>query len=140
VVLGREKFAELLYDVGYNSAYYWCSHEATTHGLSGLAVFEHYLKRLSQRGYGKFSFANVDVAAGTADIRLHHSMFVLGCPGNRGRLCYMFSGCFAAAMDWVLEQGARPMKTICSEIQCGAEGHPNCSFCILPRNGSQPNG
>jgi hypothetical protein len=49
--LGRERYAEILYRAGYHSAYFWCQHEAETHGLRGLAVFEHYLRRLSQRGW-----------------------------------------------------------------------------------------
>ncbi len=133
-VLGREKFAGLLYEAGYKSAHHWCSHEAATHGLTGLAVFEHYLKRSSQRGWGKFSFENVDAGVGSADIRLEYSTFVLASPGNRGRLCYMFAGSFAGAMDWVMEQGVRPVKTVSSETQCGAEGHSHCLFCVRPRS------
>ena len=75
--LGREKYAQLLYDAGYKSAYFWCASEAKTHGLSGLPVFEHYLKRLSQRGWGQFQFAAVDAKSGAAEIRLENSLFVL---------------------------------------------------------------
>ena len=39
--LGRERYAEILYRAGYDSAYFWCQHEAKTHGLraGSLAVF-----------------------------------------------------------------------------------------------------
>lgn len=75
--LGREKYATLLYDAGYKSAYFWCASEAKTHGLSGLPVFEHYLKRLSQRGWGQFRFQTADAKTGAAEIRLENSLFVL---------------------------------------------------------------
>jgi hypothetical protein len=75
--LGRDKYATLLYDAGYKSAYFWCASEAKTHGLNGLPVFEHYLKRLSQRGWGQFKFEAVDAKSGAAEIRLENSLFVL---------------------------------------------------------------
>jgi hypothetical protein len=46
--LGRDAYAELLYRAGYKSAYHWCDKEAKQHGIAGMAVFEHYLKRLSR--------------------------------------------------------------------------------------------
>ena len=79
--LGREKYAKLLYDAGYKSAYFWCASEAKTHGLAGLPVFEHYLKRLSQRGWGQFGFQTVDARSGAAEIRLENSLFVLAEAG-----------------------------------------------------------
>lgn len=128
--LGRERYAALLYGAGYKSAYYWCEREAATHALTGLAVFQHYLQRLSQRGWGRFSFLQVDPDAGTADVQLDHSSFVLASPDERGRLCYMFSGWFAGAMDWVTQHAAQPMKAICVETQCAAEGHSHCLFAV----------
>ena len=130
--LGREKYAELVYDAGYKSAHYWCTRESATHGLVGVSVFEHYLKRLSQRGWGQFSFDTIDAKTGVAEVRLQHSAFVLACPGNQGRLCYMFAGWFSGAMDWVLEQNGSTVKTLSCETQCGAEGHPHCTFSVRP--------
>ena len=75
--LGRQKYATLLYDAGYKSAYFWCASEAKTHGLNGLPVFEHYLKRLSQRGWGQFRFHTADAKTGAAEIWLENSLFVL---------------------------------------------------------------
>lgn len=137
--LGREKYARLLYDAGYKSAYFWCASEAKTHGLSGLPVFEHYLKRLSQRGWGQFRFAAVDAKSGAAEIRLENSLFVLaqaaggpqGAPGTR---CYMFAGWFAGAMDWVLETSGVAVKTHSSELQCGGQGHSHCLFRVRPQS------
>lgn len=132
--LGRENYAQQLHHAGYKSAYYWCEREAATHGLVDVAVFQHYLKRLSQRGWGRFSVVRLNPAEGTADIRLDHSSFVLACPEDRGRLCYMFSGWFAGAMDWVTKRSARPLEAICEETQCGAEGHSHCVFEVRPRS------
>lgn len=53
--IGAERYAAILYKAGYKSAYYWCEKEAEAHGISGAAVFEHYMKRLSQRGWGCLS-------------------------------------------------------------------------------------
>lgn len=99
--LGRDAYAEILYKAGYKSAYHWCDKEAKLHGLGGMAVFEHYLKRLSQRGWGLFSILEADPANARAKIELCHSSFVLAQPGKEGKLCYMFAGWFAGAMDWV---------------------------------------
>ena len=152
--LGREKYATLLYDAGYKSAYFWCASEAKTHGLSGLPVFEHYLKRLSQRGWGQFRFQAADAKTGAAKIRLESSLFVLahaahgagesaaadfappraaaaGTPA--GTRCYMFAGWFAGAMDWVLDTSGVGVKTHSAELQCGGQGHSHCLFRVRPQ-------
>jgi len=129
--LGRHVYAQILYRAGYQSAYYWCDQEAKQHRLTGMAVFEHYLNRLSQRGWGRFTFASANAAQAHARIELHHSSFVLAQPDAQGKLCYMFSGWFAGAMDWVNDQPAADTNTLRSqstEIQCAAEGHAHCIF------------
>ena len=95
--LGREKYATLLYDAGYKSAYFWCASEAKTHGLSGLPVFEHYLKRLSQRGWGQFKFETVDAKSGAAEIRLDNSLFVLAQAASAAQTGRAGAGASAAA-------------------------------------------
>jgi hypothetical protein len=87
-VLGADKYAEILYKAGYKSAWHWCEKEAECHGLSGVAVFEHYMKRLSQRGWGLFKIESIDLEAGTCEVRLDHSAFVYvyGQCGPPGRL------------------------------------------------------
>jgi len=139
--LGRERYAEILYPAGYKSAYFWCEKESKQHGLKGMAVFAHYLQRLSQRGWGQFEFAEADASATQAAIKLHHSSFVLQQPEARGELCYMFAGWFAGAMDWVNDQHdsaddtpqGRPLRAVCREIQCAADGHGHCVFAVMPR-------
>ena len=148
--LGREKYAKLLYDAGYKSAYFWCASEAKTHGLAGLPVFEHYLKRLSQRGWGQFRFQTVDARSGAAEIRLENSLFVLAQAASMANAtgaaqataaaspaatrCYMFAGWFAGAMDWVLETSGAHVKTHSGEVHCGGDGHSHCLFRVSPQN------
>lgn len=131
--LGRERYSEILYPAGHKSAFFWCDKEAKTHGLCGLAVFEHYLTRLSQRGWGLFSFQSADEATGNAEIALRHSSLVLQQPGTTGKLCYMFEGWFAGAMDWVGQNTGRSYATVSRETQCAAEGHDHCVFSVTPR-------
>jgi predicted hydrocarbon binding protein len=130
--LGRERYAKQLYEAGYKSAWFWCEKESVTHDLSGLPVFAHYLKRLSQRGWGLFDFESADPDTGHARIRLRHSSFVLQQPDSHGKLCYMFAGWFAGAMDWVGKDSGRNYRTASSETQCEAEGHAHCVFTVEP--------
>jgi hypothetical protein len=136
-VVGREVYAPALYKAGYRSAYFWCQQEAATHGLFGMAVYEHYLKRLSQRGWGLFKFIRADASTGAAQIQLDHSVFVLaqgiaGVPVDRSKVCYLFAGWFSGAMDWVLESSGSSVRTTSSETQCAAEGHSHCVFTVSP--------
>jgi len=139
--IGREAYAQSLYKAGHRSAYFWCEQEAATHGLQGLAVYEHYLKRLSQRGWGLFAFESVDASTGHARITLHHSVFVLaqgiaGVPVRADKLCYLFAGWFSGAMDWVAHSTGQTWTTHSAETQCAAEhethGHDHCVFTVTP--------
>src|SRR5262245_14763141 len=58
-VLGREAHAKILYEAGYKSAWQWCEKEAAKHSLRGTATFRHYMKRLSQRGWGRFTILDL---------------------------------------------------------------------------------
>lgn len=135
--LGRDPYAKSLYDAGHRSAYFWCEQEAATHGLRGLAVYEHYLKRLSQRGWGHFHFIEVEPQSGHARIALQHSVFVLaqgiaGVPINKDKVCYLFAGWFAGAMDWLGHDSGIGYRSRCEETQCEAEGHARCVFTVSP--------
>lgn len=132
--LGRERYADQLYEAGYKSAYFWCAKEAATHQLSGMDVYEHYLKRLSQRGWGLFAFESSDPETGHARITLHNSSFVLAQPEAHDKLCYMFAGWFAGAMDWVGKDTGRDYVTTSREAHCAAEeGHDHCVFIVEPK-------
>ena len=89
--------------------------------------------RLSQRGWGLFAFASAHAASGHASITLHHSSFVLAQPDVHGKLCYMFAGWFAGAMDWVAQDAGLDYLTSSSETQCAGEGHAHCVFTVEPK-------
>lgn len=128
--LGRDHYAEHLYHAGHKSAYFWCEKEAVTHNMSGLDVVEHYLKRLSQRGWGQFAFEHVDKETGSASISLNNSAFVLAQHNTHGKSCYMFSGWFSGAMDWFAHSTGRTYHTTSSETQCACEGSLHCVFSV----------
>jgi predicted hydrocarbon binding protein len=120
--LGVEKYSQLLFKAGHKSAYVWCEKEAATHGLKGIEVFHHYMKRLSQRGWGQFRVAAVDAQTGRARVEIRHSVFAVQ---GKGKTCYMFRGWFPGALEFV---GGKKLKLTSTEVQCAAEGHAHCIF------------
>jgi len=132
-VVGREVYAPALYKAGYRSAYFWCQQEAATHGLAGMAVYEHYLKRLSQRGWGLFKIQDIDLDKGTASVKLEHSAFVY-VYGKVGRkVDYMFTGWFAGAMDQILAARGSSIRTVAEQVYGGSEeGHDDGLFIVKP--------
>lgn len=127
--LGPERYAEILYEAGYRSAHFWCEKEAQIHGLEGVAVFEHYMKRLSQRGWGFFIIEALDVEQGTARIRLEHSAFVYQYGKVDRKVDYMFTGWFAGALDQIAESLGYPVRTQAVQTQCAAE--EGCDYGIF---------
>ncbi|MDX1265798.1 MAG: DUF5943 domain-containing protein [Oceanisphaera sp.] len=119
--LGPERYAEILYQAGYKSAWHWCEKEAECHGISGDVVFEHYMKRLSQRGWGLFTIENLDIAAGTARVRLDHSAFVYQYGKVDRMVDYMFTGWFAGAIDQIAESLGLSVRTVARQTQSGAQ-------------------
>lgn len=133
--LGAQAYAEMLFRAGHRSAYVWCEREAATHGLKGVAVFHHYMKRLSQRGWGRFQVQAVDEAAGTASIRIDNSAFVEGMPaGGAGRkLCYMFRGWFPGSLEYVGATSGLRRTLTAEETACAGNGeHDHCTFEVRP--------
>ncbi len=133
--LGREAYARLLYDAGYRSAVTWCEREAETHGLAGFEVFHHYMRRISQRGWGLFSVQRLDEATCEATVRVHHSAFVehslaSEADGMAGLAqCYMFAGWFPGALAWVGRALGREPALGCTEVHCAVQGaHDHCLF------------
>jgi predicted hydrocarbon binding protein len=132
--LGTEAYAKQLYDAGYKSAWHWCEKEAAAHGLRGEAVFHHYMKRLSQRGWGLFRVEQLDMEQGTARVRLDNSAFVYEYgPHAERRVCYMFAGWFPGSLEWVAQDLGRPLKLKAEEVQCASEaGQDHCIFEVTP--------
>lgn len=135
--LGRARHEKLLYDAGYTSAWQWCAKEATTHGLRGVSVFRHYIDRISQRGWGRFTIEHLDEETGAARVRLDHSVYVCGEQSGPGEgLCYAFAGWFPGALEWAAGDSDRKWELQATEIQCVGDGsHDHCLFEITPRAG-----
>lgn len=114
--IGVERYSRLLYEAGYRSAWTWCEHEAKVHRLEGAAVFEHYMNRLSQRGWGLFEILELDVEEGTAAVSITHSAF--NRPDETGERTgdYMFTGWFAGAMDWILDTADSNIRTQAEQV------------------------
>lgn len=132
--LGAAKYAELLFEAGQRSAYTWCEQEARTHDLKDTEVFHHYLKRLSQRGWGQFTVESVEPATGRARLSVANSAFVLAHTGAPRRTCTMFRGWFAGALEFVGAQLGKSVALASEEIQCAAEGRlDRCVFETTPK-------
>ncbi|SJN14379.1 hypothetical protein CZ787_14850 [Halomonas citrativorans] len=133
--LGAEKYADILYHAGYKSAWHWCEKEAELHGMEGVDVFEHYMKRLSQRGWGIFVTEEIDLDAGTARVRLEHSAFVYQMGKVDRKIEYMFTGWFAGAMDQIMSARGSSLRTVAEQTQSGAEkGCEYGLFVVTPKN------
>ncbi len=132
-VLGVDTYSRQLYDAGYQSAWYWCDKEAATHALSGVDVFRHYMDRISQRGWGRFTMLSVDTETGAADVRLDNSVFVNELGPDQGRnVCYMYTGWFAGALEWVGLNTDRRFRLCARESCCASNRAEHCLFEIRP--------
>ena len=133
--LGKRQYARQLFAAGYESAHVWCEKEALTHGIYGIEVFHHYMKRLSQRGWGQFHVNKIDAKRGRAVISVEHSVFVLEHKGGpRRKTCYMFAGWFCGALEFVAEGVGIEQKLDARETQCEGEGqHDHCIFSVTPK-------
>src|SRR5690242_1985152 len=62
--LGREAHRGILRAATEKSAMAWCQAETKTHGLAAEATVRHYFRRLSQRGWGRFSLLELSARHG----------------------------------------------------------------------------
>ncbi|MDD7833835.1 DUF5943 domain-containing protein [Paenarthrobacter sp. AB444] len=114
--LGIERYAKLLYDAGYTSAWTWCEHESKVHHLQGVEVFAHYMNRLSQRGWGTFTIRDLDLPSATAAIEVRHSVFHRPDEAGTRSGDYMFTGWFAGALDFILSEAGDPRRTHAHQV------------------------
>ncbi len=128
--LGRDAFRAMLFGSAETSARQWCAAEQRTHGLSAADTFRHYLKRLSQRGYGRFAITRLDVAAGMAEVVVRNSAFALANPGAGRPVCAMFEGSFAGGFRHVLADAGMDAAVTCEEVACLAAGAAECRFVL----------
>jgi predicted hydrocarbon binding protein len=133
-VLGPEKLEEALRPAGYRSAYVWCEKEAAYHGMSGLDVFRHYMRRITQRGWGQFEVLDAAADRGEAHVRLRNSAMVDDSLRNSGRkLCYMFAAWLEGSLEYVAAGSGHGHKLRAREVYCAAEGkHDHCLFEVAP--------
>ncbi len=119
--IGPERYADILYHAGYKSAWHWCEKEAALHNLEGVDVFDHYMRRLSQRGWGLFTVEHLDIADGRARVRLDHSAFVYQYGKVGRKVDYMFTGWFAGALDQIANDLGYDVSTQAVQTQSAAE-------------------
>ncbi|MDP0928912.1 DUF5943 domain-containing protein [Paracoccus onubensis] len=131
--LGRVAYGAVLDRSGAKSAFHWCERQAELLGASESEVFEHYLKRLSERGWGRFTVEILDLNRLTAEITLRDSIYVLEARDRAtAPTCYMFEGFLIGAMQFVCAaRGIRPDTISCRETQCAATGAPECRFEVI---------
>jgi len=134
-LLGYAATSDLFREPGARSAREWCAKEAVTYGLRGAAIFHHYMKRLSQRGWAQFSVEHLDTGTGCAGVRVDHSVFVAerGSQAER-KVCYMFEGWFEGALGYIMTAEGNPQKLECQEVQCAAEGSEHCLLEVRPES------
>lgn len=132
--LGREAFDRIVYAAGHKSAWQWCEKESATHGLHGTDVFIHYMKRISQRGWGRFSVASLDRGTGAATVRLDDSVYVGHYGRQAGRkICRAFEGWFPGALEWAGRDLGMQWHLTCKETHCAGTGnHDHCVFDVRP--------
>jgi hypothetical protein len=99
-----------------------------------MAVFHHYMRRLSQRGWGLFDGAGIDPETGCGEVHLRHSSFVLHQGPNAGRkVCYPCAGWFPGALAWVGRDTGRDFALTAEESACAAEGAEACVFRVFTK-------
>ena len=134
--IGVEAARDILFEAARKAARVWCERESRTHGISGLDVFRHYLKKIGQRGLGRFTIEEIDLAAGTGRIRLEQSVYVAEYGPDTGRnVCYMFTGAFVGGLGFAVQAAGGPAGLKAEEVQCGAAGAEFCRVLLSPLDG-----
>jgi hypothetical protein len=128
--LGAERLEAVLRPAGHRSAFHWCEKEAAFHGLDGVAAFHHYMRRITQRGWGRFDVLALDLDAGTASVRLANSAMVDAERRERkSKACSMFAAWLEGSLDYASQAEKRPARFSAREVYCEAEGaHDHCLF------------
>lgn len=131
--LGQGEYRRAIHASSETSAIQWCRDQAATQGLAPEETFRHYLRRLSQRGFGQVVIEALDVAADTGTIRVRNSAFALGYGAGTGRcVCHMFAGSFGGGMRYLMEAHGSPGAPLCEEVECLAAGAGECRFELRP--------
>jgi predicted hydrocarbon binding protein len=128
--LGRDAYATMIRIATDKSAFDWCTKQSQRNSVTPEDVFRLYFKRLSQRGWGRFSIEMLNVDAGQVSLRLDQSVFVLeGKQNSNHALCYMFEGFVTGALRVLLQDVQQVSTLYCNETECAAQGHSEfCRF------------
>ena len=128
--LGAERLAEVLRPAGHRSAFHWCKKEAAFHDLDGVGVFRHYMRRITQRGWGQFEVVTLDLAAATAAVRLRNSAMLDEERRRSGRkCCTMFASWLEGSLAYAAQDAGVPHEFSAQETYCAAQGtHDHCLF------------
>jgi uncharacterized protein DUF5943 len=134
-ILGPERLAQVLRPAGHRSAYHWCEKEAEHHGLAGLAVFHHYMRRLTQRGWAQFKPQEIDLDTGHARVRVDNSAFVdEGRRRSGDHVCYMFAAWLEGSLEYAAAATGKTLILRAHEVYCAAGGaYDHCLFEVSQR-------
>lgn len=113
-----------------DAAYRWCAMEARQTGLTGIDVFHHYMRRLSERGWGLFDGSGIDAATGIGRVLLRHSAFVADVGPTGHKVCGFCTGWAPGALAWVGASQGRDWRLTGHELRCAAEGFPHCELTV----------
>ena len=126
---GLEVYRKALFDATYEAARIWCDREATTFDINGVAIFDHYMKRMGQRGMAQISVEHFNPEELFSELRVSHSVYVAEYGASTGRkTCYMFEGAFAGGMESAFASLGHEVTCRVEEVQCGSEGAEHCRF------------
>ncbi len=133
--LGEAAADQHFYKSTADAAYRWCAMEATQTGLAGIDVFHHYMRRLSERGWGLFDGSGIDPLNGTGRVLLRHSSFVADALNTQTaplakKTCGFCAGWAPGALAWVSDTQRRGWRLHGRERRCAAEGFDVCEFIV----------
>ncbi len=126
--LGSEVYRQRAYAQGHKAAWEWCAAVSKVRNMRGLDVFNYYMQRVSQRGWGLFKPEDIDLDRGTGRIRLDNSVMALHL-GKTGRTqCAMYAGWGPGGLEWAAQDMGKPVQLTAEETQCVSQGHAHCLF------------
>jgi predicted hydrocarbon binding protein len=86
------------------------------------------MRRLGQRGWGKFTVEQLDVPRGEVRVTVRNSALAV-TREIEGTACYMFEGWVEGALAFVRQAGDVPGDTpTVREVACAALGADRCEF------------
>lgn len=127
--LGVEAAHALFHAAGDSAARVWCTQQGERFHMAGAALFEHYLRSVSLRGYGQLTPVQIDLDRGLARVRIDHSVYAAEYGRHAGRhVCHMFESSLAGGLACASERAALPGEWRAQETACAANGSPHCMF------------